>query len=1264
VRSADVLTLDEIKDGLRRDAERNADARKADASALQFDNQTSVGSDAVTESTHADIEAAAPGVISKSDYQAGISVAPTTVSTSSFEQIFNDLKTAFMTKTTEDVNLAVAACVKRIIASVDEMQAMTAVVISESTKISVAAAAGLLSPPSRADIEALKADGQSLREEMLASAADLRSGRAMRRAARDRQGLLENNREDMVEFPSALGQRPDRVLVELDPDSSRADAAPGDLGIELFAPPPTGAPGLAQAGERQNVADKGLSESSTALQASVLNKVSYLAICQALSVLDTGNDNRDKAHKVYGRLQDDVELLAKTLSPSFNSQLLAGVQELVAKSIDALGAGLQSRLNAWDQFLSVSTPTLPTFVSTVENIGDQASNVSFVESLLASCGLRMDSFCDAQGMLEVARSLDKVMVFEPVRVPKLGKSCFTLAPPEPGSDYQTPITRPDREAKLLLAEAVQIGATQVKARFSRADVKRALTTPVPQLPGTLATLTPAGSAVVTVAGLASPPAAVGTLRLEPGTPQEETLRYQSRQSSGPNYVFTLIDNPVLLPAHGSGSAVLVDGEHRDDFSDVYQQRQEIGGGPGQLRLAGDNEAAETLAYSGSSFNAATGVYTFTLDAPGAANLHQRQASGRPSPGAKKILFRDPASMAPAPRFKIAVAGAGLVITPVTPGSPADMTSEIISGNLLVLSDDVNETPVEVLSVVAGQATLTDVYHNYVGAEITGFSLAKVDAKSPAGSTVKARFSQRALDELGVDGASFASQVIEPFQVLLDQDNGTRNLRRGDGVVVYNGAVTTNRDTLNTAAPIFEPGDNGKAISVQSRAGRRLVPATIVYVGPQQIHFDSTAQLTGTVSANGTTTITGVGTKFSSEVTVGDFIALYGERREVMAIADNLNLTVDSNVTAGASVSCWIVVSNVSGATDRNFSFIRSPRETCVVSSVQQLSGGLWLMDLTSPSTFAHGTQQIDVNATLQTLPQSQLDFLSQPTSVTPRFEPDIVPPGTLTLRGSFEDQNQASILGPLLASGGGVVEIAGLSIPYGSLDWSSGDTDVTVSLTPPGTPIAFEAGTTFCVPTSRTVESLLGDLFATGWDAPAVSWLGGLDEQMLQLHRRLCRLLQGRPEDLAIIAASAIAGAGVFSIYLFGLRIALEAVLLGLGEPLSLNLIIGRARDSGMDKAAEAMSRGDMLAVAQMRASEATTSGSLLVKISVYREKLTTYDQSVQADSLAAELKGNQTSVQVMAEMRAGFKVAAAGDISRKTEAAKTLSAKVEVVTR
>lgn len=1256
------MTSEELGSDIRKLTSDGEAARKADGVALQIEDQRSAGSDAVTASTHADVESAAPGVFAKDDYQSGVSVPSTTASTSSFDRLFNDLKTAFTAAVTEDMNLAVAGSVREAIKVIDELQSLSAVIVSETTKISVAAAAGLLTPPSRSDIEDLKSDGQELRDEMSRSASELRSGQARRRAARDRRGLLENNRQDLVEQHPGIGQKDGRVLEQLTAGSSQADDAPSVVAVEVFAPQPSGSPGLALEGSRQTVADRDLSESSAVLQGSVLDKVSYLAICQALASLDSGNESRDKAQAAYERLQKLVEIITKTLSQSFNSDLLAGVQELVAEGVETLGAALQSKLDAWDQFLNAPVISLPTFVSTVENIGDAASNVSFVESLLASCGLRMDSFCDAQGMLEVARSLDQMMVFEPLRPPALGRACFTLSAPEPVADYQPPITRPDREVKLLLTEAVHIGGTQVKARFSRADVRRSLTTPVPQLPGTLSALVSAGADTVTVSGLTGTPATVGNLRLEPGTMQEEILRYESR---APSWVFTLIDKPLLT--HGLASAVVVDGEHRDDFSDVYEQREEIGGGPGVLRLAGDNETAETLTYSGSVFNSATGVYTFTLTAPLPTALHRPQTSGRPSASAKKVLFRPVGSTAPAPRFTVT----GALITPVTPGSPPDMTSEIAPGDKLVLSDDVNDTPATVLSVTAVSATLTSGYFN----PGNNVSLAKVDERTASGgSAIKARFSQRALDELGVDGSLASIQDIEDFQILVDQDEGTRNLRRGDGVVTAPGSPI-NRNTLTTSAPVFEAGDAG-SVSVQAANGRRLVSGALTYVSPTSVHFDSVITLFGTgatpFSQSGGT-FTATGGKLLSELQVGDYIAFGTVRRLVTAITGNTTATVTPAGAVAAVANAWIVAGDgVATVEDRQFSFLRRPRETMIVSSVQRLvapgagkpaTDGLWTLNLTSPTTRSHGTQHVDVNATVHIIPQSLDAFASQPTSVTPRFEPDVVPPGTLTLRGVFQDPSQAPILGPLLELGGGDVEIGGLSLPYTALA-VSGD-EATVTLASPGTPRAFEAGTTFCVPTASTVEDMLNGLFnVPTWNVAFESWFSDLDEQLRQLHRRLCRLLQGRPEDLAIVAAATIAGATAFSLSLLTLRVTLEALLAGLGDMGPINIVVGQARDAGMDQAADAMASGDVLAVAQMRSSESTSSGSLLVKLVVYREKLTSYDQSIQADSLAAELKGNQTSIQILAETRAGFKTAAASDITRKTEAAKTLNAKAEIVTR
>jgi hypothetical protein len=69
------------------------------------------------------------------------------------------------------------------------------------------------------------------------------------------------------------------------------------------------------------------------------------------------------------------------------------------------------------------------------------------------------------------------------------------------------------------------------------------------------------------------------------------------------------------------------------------------------------------------------------------------------------------------------------------------------------------------------------------------------------------------------------------------------------------------------------------------------------------HFTSAAALTGTVSKNGTTTITGSGTSFTTELTVNQVISIPGTTVEyfvVSAIASNTSLTVWASATNTAS----------------------------------------------------------------------------------------------------------------------------------------------------------------------------------------------------------------------------------------------------------------------------------------------------------------------------------------------------------------------------
>ncbi len=55
-------------------------------------------------------------------------------------------------------------------------------------------------------------------------------------------------------------------------------------------------------------------------------------------------------------------------------------------------------------------------------------------------------------------------------------------------------------------------------------------------------------------------------------------------------------------------------------------------------------------------------------------------------------------------------------------------------------------------------------------------------------------------------------------------------------------------------------------------------------------------LTGTIDATASTAVIGVGTLFTTELVVGDYILVTGETRRVTVITDALNLTVDTAFT--------------------------------------------------------------------------------------------------------------------------------------------------------------------------------------------------------------------------------------------------------------------------------------------------------------------------------------------------------------------------------
>ena len=80
-------------------------------------------------------------------------------------------------------------------------------------------------------------------------------------------------------------------------------------------------------------------------------------------------------------------------------------------------------------------------------------------------------------------------------------------------------------------------------------------------------------------------------------------------------------------------------------------------------------------------------------------------------------------------------------------------------------------------------------------------------------------------------------------------------------------------------------------------------------------------ITGTITPNGTTTVPGSGTVFTTQAKIGDQIIVNSQTRRITAIASDTSLTVDSLITAGSADStpevhpASFVVLNDSGVID-------------------------------------------------------------------------------------------------------------------------------------------------------------------------------------------------------------------------------------------------------------------------------------------------------------------------------------------------------------
>lgn len=88
----------------------------------------------------------------------------------------------------------------------------------------------------------------------------------------------------------------------------------------------------------------------------------------------------------------------------------------------------------------------------------------------------------------------------------------------------------------------------------------------------------------------------------------------------------------------------------------------------------------------------------------------------------------------------------------------------------------------------------------------------------------------------------------------------------------------------------------------TRYASQLTPATVLQSGSSLIRANASSALTGTADPDGDTTPPGTGTKFTTELQVGDRITINAETRTVTVITNDTTITVDTAFTNTASAA--------------------------------------------------------------------------------------------------------------------------------------------------------------------------------------------------------------------------------------------------------------------------------------------------------------------------------------------------------------------------
>lgn len=446
MKSSDLLTAQEVRTRLDVAASDLRAQAEADAAALAVEQDT----------YERDLEAsAAAEVVAHTPAMSGVQqngglgdTVLSGASSSHFESTFSRAQQDALSAVAGGVDQFVAIVLQEAVKTIDELREVADELAVESAQLASAAASGLLVPPTRDDIEDLQDELASAKSQAILVQREVKNLRARRQASR----VADGSERQPDEFPIArsLDGRP---LVRTAGASESSDR--DDQGSSL-------AQGVAGQ-TRSRIAEEQNEMLQELLRRPALDRVAYIAVCSAIGNMKRSKTARDKAVKATEKLKGIYLAIKNILSGAFLGDLQENLENQAQKSIDGAVDFIQDKIDAADGFLQAIARLPGPFVSTVSAIGEQPQGTPVIDSLSALCGLKGARFCDLQGLIEVAISLDIEFGLRAPALPMFGRAVLTLDPPEE-SQAPSHVVVPGQEADLIL---VSLTGTQLVARFSR-----------------------------------------------------------------------------------------------------------------------------------------------------------------------------------------------------------------------------------------------------------------------------------------------------------------------------------------------------------------------------------------------------------------------------------------------------------------------------------------------------------------------------------------------------------------------------------------------------------------------------------------------------------------------------------------------------------------------------------------------------------------------------------------------------------------------------